>query len=57
MKISSDRKLGSDERAELEAHAQLMVRLGLIKDWTGDGMLYQHAGRDDSFHYIDQKYK
>jgi hypothetical protein len=57
MKISSDRKLGSDERAELEAHAQLMVRLGLTKDWAGDGMLYQHAGRDDSFHYIDQKYQ
>ena len=57
MKISSDRKLGSDERAELEAHAKLMIRLGLIKDWAGDGMLYQHAGRDDSFHYIDQKYK
>lgn len=57
MKINSDRELGREERAELEAHAQLMVRLGLIKDWTGDGMLYQHAGRDDSFHYIDQKYQ
>ena len=57
MKISSERELGSVERAELEAHAQLMVRLGLIKDWTGDGMLYRHAGRDDSFHYIDQKYQ
>jgi hypothetical protein len=57
MKISCERELGSIERAELEAHAKLMVRLGLIKDWTGDGMLYRHAGRDDSFHYIDQKYQ
>ena len=57
MKISCERELGSIERAELEAHVKLMVRLGLIKDWTGDGMLYRHAGRDDSFHYIDQKYQ
>lgn len=57
MKINCDRELGREERAELEVHAQLMVRLGLIKDWTGDGMLYRHAGRDDSFHYIDQKYQ
>ena len=57
MKISSDRKLGSDERAELDAHAQLMISRGLIKDWAGDGMLYQHAGCNDSFHYIDQKYQ
>ena len=55
MKISSERELGSIELAELEAHAKLMVRLGLTKDWTGDGMLYRHAGRDDSFHYIYQK--
>jgi hypothetical protein len=57
MKISCERELGSVERAELEAHAKLMARLGLIKDWTGNGMLYRHAGRDDSFHYIDQKYQ
>ena len=56
MKINCDRELGREERAELEAHAQLMVKLELISDWTGDGMLYRHAGRDDSFHYIDQKY-
>ena len=57
MKINCDRKLGDEERLHLEYHARLMLRLGLIKDWVGDGVLYQHAGINHSFQFVDQKYQ
>jgi hypothetical protein len=57
MKINCDRKLGDEERENLEVHARLMLRLGLSKDWVGDGVLYQHAGYTDSFQFVDQKYQ
>jgi len=57
MKINCDRKLGDDERENLEVHARLMLRLGLTQDWAGDGVLYQHAGSNNSFHFVDQKYQ
>ena len=53
MKIFCDRKLSDIERKELENHARLMNKLGLVKDWTGDGMLYKHAGKE-TFQFIDQ---
>ena len=56
MKITCDRKLGFEELKELKAHAKFMMALGLTKDWTGDGMLYLHAGTSNSFKFIDQKY-
>ena len=54
MKIFCDRKLSDIERKELENHARLMNKLGLVKDWTGDGMLYKHAGKE-TFQFIDQR--
>ncbi len=57
MKINCERKLGDVERENLEVHARLMIRLGLSKDWVGDGVLYQHAGHTDSFQFVDQKYQ
>jgi hypothetical protein len=57
MKINCERKLGDVERENLEVHARLMIRLGLSKDWVGDGVLYQHAGYTDSFQFVDQKYQ
>ncbi len=57
MKINCDRKLGDEERLHLEYHARLMLRLGLSKDWVGDGVLYQHAGINNSFQFVDQKYQ
>ncbi len=57
MKINCDRKLGDEERENLEVHARLMLRLGLTQDWAGDGVLYQHAGSNNSFHFVDQKYQ
>jgi hypothetical protein len=37
---------------ELAGIAKLMDRQNLIKDWTGDGMLYKTTG--GNFHFIDQ---
>ncbi len=54
MKISCDRKLGDEERKQLEHHAQLMFRLDVSKDWVGDGMLYRTTEKNE-FHFVDQK--
>lgn len=54
--ISSDRKLGNEERKNLETEARLMQRLDLKNQWVGDGMLYQTTNPKEFFFY-DQKYK
>ncbi len=52
MKITCSRELSLDEIEELAGIAKLMDRQNLIKDWTGDGMLYKTTG--GNFHFIDQ---
>ena len=53
MNITCSRKLSLDEIEELAGIAKLMDRQNLIKDWTGDGMLYKTTKRGH-FHFIDQ---
>lgn len=57
IKIQCDRKLGDEEIEDLESQARFMLRLGLTQYWAGDGVLYQHAGSNNSFHFVDQKYQ
>jgi hypothetical protein len=53
MKITCSRELSLDEIEELAVIAKLMDRQKLIKDWTGNGMLYKTTGRN--FHFIDEE--
>jgi hypothetical protein len=53
MKITCSRKLSLDEIEELAVIAKLMDRQKLIKDWTGDGMLYKTTG--GNFHFVDEE--
>ena len=56
MKITCERKLGSEERKDLEHRARLMHKLDLMSDWVGFGMLYRTTEKNE-FHFIDQKYQ